>query len=245
MSTDLDAGVLSTLRALMNIVGLGGGTGLPVLLRGLKQLRDWGADRCGEDRVSAAAVVCVSDNGGSSGSLRKALGIPAVGDLRNCLAALSGSPALRDIFQFRMRGDPGLDGHPLGNLIVAALSAKSGNIRHAVHLASSFLDLRGRVLPCTEVSASLCAEFEDGAIVQGETQIAARRAPIRRLWLEPREAPPAPGVLDTIRSADAIVLGPGSLHTSVIPNLLPSGVAAAVRDSSAIKILVVNLMTQP
>src|SRR5262249_31330548 len=157
-----------------------------------------------------SAIVCVSDDGGSSGVLRQAFGIPAVGDLRNCLVALSaGSPALRYIFQYRLRGDHGLDGHSLGNLIVAALSDQSGNLRRAIGLASDFLDLQGVVLPCTEVSATLCAEFTDGEVVCGETKIAARGKCIERVWLDPADAPAAAGVIETLRAADAIVLGPG------------------------------------
>jgi uncharacterized cofD-like protein len=229
----------------MNIVGIGGGTGLPVLLRGLKQLRDRSVDGNASDSFSVTALVCVSDNGGSSGSLRQALDIPAVGDLRNCLVALAeGNPALRDIFQYRLTGESGLDGHCLGNLIVSALCARSGNLQQAVHLAAEILQSQGRVLPSTEVSATLCAESENGAIERGETQITARRMKIRRVWLEPPNTPPAPGVLETLASADAIVLGPGSLYTSVIANLLPTGVADAVRNSPALKILVCNLMTQ-
>jgi uncharacterized cofD-like protein len=228
----------------MNVVGIGGGTGLPALLRGLKQLRDRGAD--GADRVSATGLVCVSDDGGSSGFLRRALGIPAVGDLRNCMVALSsGNPLWLDVFQYRLGGIDGLDGHPLGNLIVAALSERSGNLLNAVQLASQFLDLQGSVLPSTEVCARLCAEFQDGSTARGETRITAIRKPIRRVWLEPNDAPPAAGVLDAIAAADAIVFGPGSLHTSIIPNLLPHGIAAAIQDSVALKILVCNLMTQP
>ena len=230
----------------MKIVGVGGGTGLPALLRGLKQLREQHADGVGRDRVSAAAIVCVSDDGGSSGSLRRAFGIPAVGDLRNCMIALSsGNPALREIFQYRLCGGDGLDGHAIGNLIVAALSARSGDLRRAIQVASEFLDLQGDVLPCTERSVTLCAEFSDGEILSGETASTARRKAIRRVWLDPQEAPPAPDVVDTLLGADAIVLGPGSLHTSVIPNLLPTDVAQAMRESRALKILVCNLMTQP
>jgi len=230
----------------MRIVGIGGGTGLPVLLRGLKTLHERGGDGAEDDRVSTAAIVCVSDDGGSSGMLRQAFGIPAVGDLRNCLVALaSGNPALRDIFQFRLNGDSGLHGHALGNLIVAALSARSGNLRHAVRLASEILGLQGDVLPCTEVSVTLCAEFEDGEVACGETGLVGRRKKIQRMWLDPADAPAAPGVIETLLSADAIVLGPGSLHTSLIPNLLPVGIAQAIRTSRALKILVCNLMTQP
>jgi uncharacterized cofD-like protein len=227
----------------MNIVGIGGGTGLPVLLRGLKEIRDRNAD--GDDPVRATAIVCVSDDGGSSGLLRQAFGIPAVGDLRNCMVALaSGNPSLRDIFQYRLRGDFGLDGHTIGNLIVAALSARAGNIRSAIQLASEILDLKGHVLPVTEMCASLCAEFTDGDTACGETRIAARGKRIQRVWLEP-QTQPASGVLEAIETAHAIVFGPGSLFTSVVPCLLPCGIAEAIADSPALKIMVCNLMTQP
>jgi uncharacterized cofD-like protein len=230
----------------MKIVGIGGGTGLPVLLRGLKQLRDRRADASGDDRVCAAAVVCVSDDGGSSGCLRRAFGIPAVGDLRNCMVALSnGNPTLRDIFQYRLCGDFGLEGHSLGNLIVAALSARSGNLRHAIRLASEFLGMQGEVLPCTEVNATLCAEFSDGEVVQGETRISERRKRIRRVWLDPPNPPAGAGVIDALVNADAIVFGPGSLHTSIVPNLFPAGVREALAASHALKIFVCNLTTQP
>ncbi|SRR5579883_391640 len=238
--------VLSFAGYLMKIVGIGGGTGLPALLGGLRQLRELNADGTGRDRVQASAIVCVSDDGGSSGMLRRSFPIPAVGDLRNCLIALSsGSPALREIFQYRLPEDSGLDGHSLGNLIVAALSDRSGNLRQAIRLASEFLGLQGEVFPCTETSASLCAQFVDGEIVCGETRIAALRKKILRVWLDPADAPPTPGVIETLLTADAIVLGPGSLYTSVIPNLLLSGIAKAIVESRALKILVCNLMTQP
>ncbi len=233
----------------MNIVGIGGGTGLPVLLRGLKELRQAIPDA--EDPVIPTGIVCVSDDGGSSGALRQALGIPAVGDLRNCMVALAaGNPSLREIFQYRLRGGFGLEGHTIGNLIVAALSARAGNIRHAIQRASEFLDLRGRLLPATEMSVVLCAEFSDGDSARGETSISSRRKPIRRLWLDPAgqaggKVLPAPGVIDAILHADALVFGPGSLYTSIVPCLLPDGIAEAVRRSSALKISVCNLMTQP
>src|SRR5579883_2801829 len=229
----------------MKIVGIGGGTGLPALLRGLRQLRERRADGIGRDRISAAAIVCVSDDGGSSGSLRRSLGIPAVGDLRNCMVALaSGNADLLDVFQYRLQGE-GLDGHAIGNLIVAALSARSGNLRQAIRSASAFLCLQGEVLPCTEESVTLCAEFCDGEVVRGETSIAARGKRIRRVWLDPLDAAPAAGVVELLHNADAIVLGPGSLHTSIIANLLPAGIVEAIRKSAALKILVCNLMTQP
>ena len=233
----------------MNIVGIGGGTGLPVLLRGLKELRERNGD--GDDPVTTTAIVCVSDDGGSSGALRRAFGIPAVGDLRNCLVALAdGNPSLREVFQYRLRGISGFDGHTIGNLIVAALSARAGNVRHAIQLASEFLDLKGRVLPATEMSVTLCAEFFDGGVARGETCIVGRHGRIRRLWLAPHTEEdekvfPAPGVIDAIQNADALVFGPGSLYTSIIPCLLPDGIAEAIRGSAALKVLVCNLMTQP
>jgi len=219
----------------LRIVGIGGGTGLPVLLEGLLNVP--GAE--------VSAIVTVADNGGSSGRLRDGFGIPAVGDLRNCLVALSGNGGVfASLFQHRFReGD--LDGHALGNLIVTALYQQTGSLDRALEAASLLLLTRGRALDATELSTTLCASFEDGSIVRGECQIAAARRPIERVWLEPESPPPSPGVVEAIRSADAVVLAPGSLYTSLVPNLLVGGVADAIRESAAVKIFVCNLMTQP
>lgn len=225
----------------LRIVGIGGGTGLPVLLRSL----------AGARRVRVTAIVAVSDNGGSSGRLRKSFDMPAVGDLRNCLVALSsnvshrpGHSVLKNLFQHRFsRGE--MEGHSLGNLIVTALFQKTGSLSKALDAVSDLLVLKGRALPSTEAAATLCARFKDGSVIRGELQIAAAGKRIERVWLEPHNPPPSPGVLEALATADAIVLAPGSLYSSLLPNLLVDGVAAAMRRSSAAKILICNLMTQP
>ena len=228
----------------MNIVGIGGVTGLPVLLRGLNDLSA-GTGRGSQD-INVSAIVTVADSGGSSGLLRTAFGIPAVGDLRNCLVASSqGNPLLADLFQYRFASGDGLEGHSLGNLIVTALWGLSGNLGGAATLAAGLLGLKGRILPATETEVTLCAEFENGTVVRGEAQIALPRLKIKRLWLEPENPLPSAGVLQTIACADAIVFGPGSLYSSVVANLLVPGIADAIRNSSALKIFVCNLMTEP
>jgi uncharacterized cofD-like protein len=219
----------------LRITGIGGGTGLPVLLRGLVQ----------HPRVDISAIVAVSDNGGSSGRLRKNLGIPAVGDLRNCLVALAGPRStLGELFQHRFSGGC-LEGHALGNLVVAALHQRTGNLQHALEITRQLLELNGRVLAVTEIPITLGATFADGSIVRGESEITAANKRVERIWLEPDNPAASAGVLEAIHSAEAIVLGPGSLYTSVLPNLLVAGVRSAIQRSSAIKILICNLMTQP
>lgn len=229
----------------MKIVGIGGGTGLPVLLRGLNLLAAR-ATRETEDEIITTAVVCVSDTGGSSGILRRKFGIPAVGDLRNCLVALAeASSPLADLFQIRLAADAQFAGHPLGNLIVTALFARSGNLREALAASAKLLQSRGEVLASTERATTLCAEFDDGSVTRGEAGIAARKAGIRRVWMEPERPQPGFGVVEKLLQADAIVIGPGSLFTSIVPNLLPAGVAEAIERSAALKIIVSNLMTEP
>ncbi len=230
---------------MLKLVGVGGGTGLPVLLRGLKQVSDRPEHRTPAAGFELSAIVTVSDNGGSTGKLRQSFGIPAIGDLRNCLAALSGDRLLAEIFQHRFSGGNGLDGHSLGNLIVTALLQMSGSLGQAVELAKEVLQSTGCVLPVSESAPTLCAEMESGRVVRGEWQITAARNRIRKVWLEPEGPPPSRGVLDALTSADVIILGPGSLYTSIIPNLLVAGVAEALRNSSALKVFVCNLMTQP
>lgn len=219
----------------LQIVGIGGGTGLPVVLRGL----------AAEPHVNLSAIVAVTDNGGSSGRLRESFGLPAVGDLRNCLAALSGQQSmLGDLFQHRFfAGD--VDGHSLGNLIVTALYQKMGSLQRAVEIAGELLQLKGRVMPVTEVPATLCARFHDGSAVRGESEISAAGKRIEHVWLEPQDIQPTLGALEIIEAADVIVFAPGSLFTSLLPNLLVPKVAESIRRSRAVKILVCNLMTQP
>lgn len=232
-------------RATLKVVALGGGTGLPVVLKGLRRA----ARRCeiqGHFVVHSAAVVTVADDGGSSGLLRRAFGTPAVGDLRNCLAALSEAhPLLIHLFQHRFAMGEELKGHALGNLMLTALFQKSGSLREAVGLAGQLLRCKGYVMPATETPVTLCAEFEDGAVIRGEAQIPTALKKISRVWLDPPGPPASPGVLRNIASADVIVLGPGSLYTSVIPNLLVEGVAKTIRNSPALRLFICNLMTQP
>jgi uncharacterized cofD-like protein len=230
---------------MLKVACIGGGHGLSVLLQGLRQLSGPGQNQS-ESEIDLSAIVCVSDNGGSSGHLRQSFGIPAVGDLRNCLVALScGDPLLADLFQYRFAGGNGLQGHSLGNLIVTALLQMSGSLGQAVEMASEVLGSMGNVLPVTEAARVLCAELDSGAVIQGEAQITAARGRIKRVWMEPDSPPASTGVLEAISRADAVILGPGSLYTSIIPNLLVDGVAQAVRNSRALKIFVCNLTTQP
>ena len=230
---------------MIKIVGIGGGTGLPVLLRGLKQLSACVDRGVPFTSFHVTAIVAVSDNGGSTGHLRRSFGIPAVGDLRNCLAALSDAPSeLRELFQYRFPAGAGLQGHALGNLILSALWLQSGALGQAVESARLLLGVRGQVLPVTEESVSLWAEYESGEVIHGEAQIASIQGLIRDIWLEPQTPPPCGGVLDAIAGADILVLGPGSLYTSIVPNLLVPGVLNAIRNSPARKVFVCNLMTQ-
>jgi uncharacterized cofD-like protein len=220
---------------MLKVVGIGGGTGLAVLLRGLSRQPD----------LEVSAIVTVSDNGGSTGRLRDGMGMPAVGDLRNCLVALSDpDSAAAALFQHRFSAAGELDGHALGNLIVAALYQKTGSLLRAIELAGELMPQRGRAMASTEMPTTLCASFPDGTVIRGEHQIAAAGGAIERVWLEPESPPPSDGVLEAIRDADAIVLAPGSLYSSIIPNLLVGGVADAVRDSKAARIMICNLMTQ-
>jgi uncharacterized cofD-like protein len=212
-----------------------------MLLRGLRP----------HPEIATTAMVCVSDNGGSSGRLRRTFSIPAVGDLRNCLVALSDEDnPLAELFQYRFPGDEDAGGHALGNLVMTALLCRTGSLSEAVTHAAKLVQSRGRVLPSTETPATLCAEFERAEceelnIVRGEVEITRQRRPIRRVWLEPDHPEPTPGLLAALLAADVIVLGPGSLYTSTVPNLLVRGVPDAIRESGATVMLVSNLMTQP
>jgi uncharacterized cofD-like protein len=217
------------------LVAVGGGTGLSTLLRGLKRYTS-----------NLVAVVTVADDGGSSGRLSKELGVLPPGDIRNCLVALADDESLlSDLFQFRFRDGNGLEGHSFGNLFLAVLTEISGDFELAIRRSSQILATRGRVLPSTLKQVTLCARFNDGTLVRGESQIPRRQGFISEVYLEPADCQPPAEVLAAIREADGIVLGPGSLYTSVIPNLLVEGVAQALRQSEAPKIYVCNVMTQP
>ena len=223
----------------VRVVALGGGTGLPVVLRGLK-------DAIGELHGSLTGIVTVTDDGGSSGRLRRDYDALPVGDIRNCLVALSeNEPLMSDLFQYRYRGDRGLGGHSMGNLILTALADCRGSYLEAIEISGEVLAIRGRILPSTLARVVLCARLADGRRVRGESRISRSRARIERIATDPPGPAPAPGVLRALREADLIVLGPGSLYTSILPNLLVRGVAAALRRARGVKVLVGNLMTQP
>jgi uncharacterized cofD-like protein len=233
----------------VRIVALGGGTGLSTVLRGLKNH----IARRKEDQVrmpisDLAAVVTVTDDGGSSGRLRRDFRILPPGDIRNCMVALSKDELLLgNLFQFRFPAGHGLRGHSFGNLFLTALSSITGDFIEAVRLTGQVLAIRGRIFPSTTQIVTLEAEMKDGRHVAGETRIAkeGKRAGIRRIRLVPRRVRPMPEVLEAIRQADLILVGPGSLYTSIIPNLLISGVAQAIRRSKATRVYICNLMTQP
>jgi uncharacterized cofD-like protein len=223
------------LRGGYKVVAVGGGTGLSTLLRGLKRAT-----------TNLTAVVTVSDDGGSSGRLQKELGILPPGDIRNCLVALADDEALvTDLFQYRFQEGQGLTGHSFGNLFLAAMTGITGNFDRAIKESSRVLNIKGRVLPATLDTVRLCATLVDGSIVRGETNISGSHQPIARLSLEPAGAQPLDEVLRAIADADAIVLGPGSLYTSILPNFLVEGIARAVAASPALKIYICNVMTQP
>src|SRR4051794_37104304 len=227
-----------------SLVALGGGTGLSTLLAGLKQLVGKTDGRIWIENLSA--IVTVSDDGGSSGRLRDELQMLPPGDIRNCIVALSeDSSLLSRLFRHRFRGDGGLGGHSFGNLFLAALTEVTGDFTEAVRLSSEVLASKGHIYPATISDVRLVAELADGSVVRGETQISASRTPISQLRLEPEQCLPLPQAVRALRSADVITVGPGSLYTSILPNLLVSQVARVIGESSATKIYVCNLMTQP
>ena len=227
----------------LRVVALGGGTGLPMVLRGLAA---HASPRKGRRGIDLTAVVAMSDDGGSSGRLRRTRGLLPPGDLRNCLVALASAQGpLSDVLQHRFGGRGSLAGHALGNLVLAALVEMHGDFLQAIRSASRLLDTRGRVLPSTVDPVQLVAELDDGRRVIGERHLARAGTCVRRVFLHPARPTPAEGVLEAIASADLITLGPGSLYSSVLPNLLVDGVAEALRTTRARRILVANLMTEP
>ncbi|MBD0373170.1 MAG: YvcK family protein [Pyrinomonadaceae bacterium] len=229
----------------MKLVAIGGGTGLSTLLSGLKRMVG-AQDGAGAWLESLAAIVTVSDDGGSSGRLREELQMLPPGDIRNCMVALSeDSTLISRLFRYRFRGTGELGGHSFGNLFLAALTEVTGDFVEAVRLSSEVLASKGRIYPATINDVRLVAELQDGTIVRGETQITASRAPIRRLRLEPEQCLPLPEALAAIRGADVITVGPGSLYTSILPPLLVARVAQAIDQAQATKIFICNLMTQP
>lgn len=219
------------------VVAIGGGTGLSTMLRGLKK-----------ENISLTAIVAVTDNGGGSGVLRQELGMPPPGDIRNCIQALANTePTMAALLGYRF-SEGNLKGQSFGNLFLAALNGMCGSFDEAVQSMSDVLAITGRVLPVTNADIQLCAAFTDGAVIEGECEIAdykkGRDVHIQKIWLTPERPHALPACLDAIRKADLLLLGPGSLYTSVLPNLLVEGVSEAILASKAIKVYIMNLMTQ-
>ncbi|MDD2496957.1 MAG: YvcK family protein [Desulfitobacteriaceae bacterium] len=217
------------------IVAIGGGTGLSTLLRGLKEVTG-----------NITAIVAVTDDGGSSGRLRGNLNMPPPGDIRNCLVALADTEnAMEGLFNYRFAAGSELEGHSLGNLLIAGLTQTTGDFATAVQEASRVLAVRGSVLPVTLDNVALNGEMNDGRVVSGETSLVADPGTIKRVFLEPRHCKPLEAAVEAILAADAVILGPGSLYTSIIPNLLVPGIAQAIKQSRAEVYYLCNIMTQP
>ena len=241
LAPDKDTVLIDALRAKSrlnrgpNIVAIGGGTGLSTLLSGLKRYSS-----------HITAIVTVADDGGSSGVLRRELGVLPPGDIRNCLAALSTEePLLTRLFQYRFSAGNGLEGHSFGNLFLSALTAITGNLETAITASSRVLAVQGQVVPATNADVRLWAELENGERIEGESNIGHAQSPIVRLGCLPERPPALPRALEAIANADLIVLGPGSLYTSLLPNLLVPELVAAIQRSRAPRLYICNLMTQP
>jgi uncharacterized cofD-like protein len=233
----------------LRVVAIGGGTGLSTLLKGLKHYVTTPIlTTSGQPTIhELSGVVTVSDDGGSSGRLRKEFNMLPPGDVRNCIVALSEDEALLSrLFQHRFAKGSGLEGHSFGNLFLAALTSITGDFTEAIRLSSEILLTRGHIYPATMSSVELEAAFEDGSRVRGETQITASKdkGKIQELVLVPSDVEPLPQTLEAIAKADLITIGPGSLFTSLIPNLLVRGIPQAIAKSAAVKVFVCNLMTQ-
>jgi uncharacterized cofD-like protein len=231
----------------VRVVALGGGTGLSTLLRGLKE---YVARRKAERRrlpiADLAAIVTVTDDGGSSGRLRREQRVLPPGDIRNCMVALSKDEALLSrLFQYRFSGAKGLGGHSFGNIFLTALTHVTGDFPEAVRLSGQVLAIRGRIYPSTAQNVTLEAQLEDGRVVRGESSISRSTQPISRIRLVPGNARPLAEVLQALREADLILVGPGSLYTSLIPNLLLKQVTEVLAHSKATRVYIANLMTQP
>jgi uncharacterized cofD-like protein len=232
----------------LRIVSIGGGTGLSTLLSGLKKhARGLGTDpNPGSPVVDITAVVTVTDDGGSSGRLRRDLDTLPPGDIRNCMTALSEDELLLSrLFRFRFASGRGLKGHSFGNLFLAAMHQITGDFAHAVRLSSEILAIRGHIFPSTSANVTLEAILSDDTIVRGETRISKSKKPIKRVRVHPQFCDPLPETLEAISHADLITFGPGSLYTSVIPNVLVAGIPEAIEQSPAMKVYFANLMWQP
>ncbi len=232
----------------MRVVAIGGGTGLSTLLRGLRRhvAAAGQAARAEEAPIGdLAAVVTVTDDGGSPGRLREEFNMLPPGDLRNCMVALSEEEDLiSQLFRHRFRSGGEIRGHNFGNLFVAALTEITGDFGHAIQLASKILATRGRIYPATTANLTLVARMDDGSEVRGETKITASRKRIVELMLDPPVAEPLPETIEAIERADLISVGPGSLYTSLITNLLVKGIPEALAETRAVRVFICNLMTQ-
>jgi uncharacterized cofD-like protein len=233
----------------LRVVALGGGTGLSALLRGLKEHVVRRSDQLpslARPITDLAAIVTVTDDGGSSGRLRRENRMLPPGDIRNCMVALAKDEALlARLFQYRFHAGRGLSGHNFGNLFLTALTHVTGDFAEAVRVSAKVLAIRGRIFPSTVSNVHLVATLANGKRVQGETRISQSKVPIRRLELNPRRVRPLPMAVEAIQQADLILMGPGSLYTSVIPNLLIPEIARAIGRSKAPRVYIANLMTQP
>jgi uncharacterized cofD-like protein len=228
----------------LRVVAIGGGTGLSAVLEGLKHCVRPGD--AAAPAVDITAIVTVTDDGGSSGRLRREFAVLPPGDIRNCMVALSeDSSLLSRLFQYRFQSGRGLKGHSFGNLFLTALTQIMGDFPDAVRASSEVLKIAGHIYPSTTSNVAIEATLANGARVVGETRISRSRHRIKRIRLIPRKVRPLEAALSAIAEADAITLGPGSLFTSVIPNLLVEGIPSAIRRSAAIKAYFVNLMWQP
>ncbi|MCM8786485.1 MAG: YvcK family protein [Candidatus Omnitrophica bacterium] len=216
------------------IVAIGGGTGLSMILAGLK-----------EYTTNIIAIVAVADEGGSSGRLREEFGILPPGDIRNCLVSLAEAPQLmRDLFQYRFTEGNGIRGHSFGNLFITAMTQVTGSFKDAIEESSKILAIRGKVIPSSLDKIRLKAQYEDGTTKEGEDKIPTEAKPISRIFLIPENAQPNPEAIEAIREADMIVLGPGSLFTSIIPNLLISQISEEISKKNILKLYICNVMTQ-
>ncbi|MBI4284109.1 MAG: YvcK family protein [Chloroflexi bacterium] len=217
------------------VVALGGGTGLSTLLRGLK-----------EHTANITAILTVADDGGSSGRLRRELGVLPPGDFRNCLVALADAePLVTQLFEYRFGEGSGLAGHSFGNLFIVAMSGVTGDFEKAIHASSRVLAVRGQIMPSTLENVTLYARMENEAVVYGESNITQSGNHVRQVYIQPESVEAYPEAVKAILAADLIVIGPGSLYTSLLPNLLVKGVCEAIRQSRAPKVYVCNVATQP
>jgi uncharacterized cofD-like protein len=218
---------------LPRFVAIGGGTGLSTMLRGLK------------DSSRLTGIVTVADDGGSSGRLREELGLPAPGDIRACIVALADTePLMKDLFQYRFPDGGALEGHSFGNLFIAAMSGVTGSFEDAVSEASRVLNVRGRIVPATLANVQLVADMSDGNSVMGESAIPSAHGVIQKLRLEPESPPPYDGAREAVDNADMVIIGPGSLYTSLIPNLLVPGLAEAISQRNVPVVYVCNIASQ-